>query len=1146
MSSFFTGNTGSKYISSTKLPASTGPVAWTPNIPGSGTIFKPATGSTSYSGGSSSGGGSSFIAPAPKLPIQQLSMGSYDPNTKTFTDSSGQKYSTADPQKFNIQLVQQKAEQQKMVRQQTELAQRKQILTATGPFKPVEQVTPTGPISSKPVFVSTPENRLAKEILKQDVKSSQTGFVSGSAVIQPSDTYFGVQEKKQTQRDIVTVGLASKTKAFKEARIKSQSLGELTGVDLTGEIDESKIKRTESIISFVGQKSFFDEQKIVKLEAEQEAFGELSKQVAQQGIAEKNFFDKWKQKDLEPDSSEIVLSPEDYDLFVSEKKELDASKSISDFVYDRAFLKIQAREKEVEKELGKQSWVGKDLIARSKALVDVESKFDVFQDVARERIGYDIKDSELKYSPVQRKETGDFGAMASLYKETVFGELPELKKPVVVDDKSFEQLIGYKGRKEYEDVVFAVPDPVDWASRIGTGMVALGTVGAVGGSAVGSSIPFLGTGVGAVAGGIIGLKAGFVAGVSDVIASETVGRFTGDKDIGRTAGMVASIVGAVGASNLFLGKEVAKRTVVDVGNVKNYGTDFLSVETVPKKGFVVPKDTKFVSAIGKQRISVDVTSTLKPSTGKIDLFVSELGKKIGYAPKPSPAKTVTKFFEVGSVSDSATVLTGTKFSRVAVEAGGRMDLVTSGPKDFFITSGKVTSTIVPQGTVRSKIANLVSVAPKKIVSVIRGDKTVVSGFKEKTGIESLGFSNIASGKNWVISDYLDKVGSVRLDKTGLVSGDKTGLTRVASSPDAWYAGKTFFDKDTVIRFVGQYSDDLVYKGLGFSSVKVGSVPKQIGLSPKNVSDTGWLSKSMSLDSATRYLDSMGTQNVKLGAEVAQATVKSVSKSNTQQVMRLAAESGKSSLDSLYGGGIVLTTKASVGGRTAYADEGLLDTVSRVRFGSIPVGVEKVRVMTGAATLTSLDYKPIVIEKEFADTSTLTRVKTGYDYSPLTFLKTDTKIISATAVKQDIKQDTLIKPIEKVRVDTKERIDFSSKQPPIIPFVPTIPVTTWVSPLPSFGRMDAGAGIGRFRRPASTKKSVPLFQVKSDLFRKFVTGEKDIVVSKENIRLIKNIRGKKGSLLGFVPTKELLVKKKKKKKGKWFEEEDNKWWRGFAL
>jgi len=109
MSSFFSSYTtgGSKFISTPSTP--TGPTSWTgPSLPPTGSTFTLTSGTQkSLSGsqpifrssGRSSGGGSS---PAPQIrqPTQNLSMGTYDPNTKTFTDSSGKKFSTADPQKI--------------------------------------------------------------------------------------------------------------------------------------------------------------------------------------------------------------------------------------------------------------------------------------------------------------------------------------------------------------------------------------------------------------------------------------------------------------------------------------------------------------------------------------------------------------------------------------------------------------------------------------------------------------------------------------------------------------------------------------------------------------------------------------------------------------------------------------------------------------------------------------------------------------------------------------------------------------------------------------------------------------------------------------------------------------------------------------
>jgi len=163
----------------------------------------------------------------------------------------------------------------------------------------------------------------------------------------------------------------------------------------------------------------------------------------------------------------------------------------------------------------------------------------------------------------------------------------------------------------------------------------------------------------------------------------------------------------------------------------------------------------------------------------------------------------------------------------------------------------------------------------------------------------------------------------------------------------------------------------------------------------------------------------------------------------------------------------------------------------------------------------------------------TLLKTNLGLQTRTLLKEDValKDLLKLSAKEVLKEQVILKESLKEATRLKEALKTQTKtMTPFFPITPPpiIPLGFFLPPTKGFGDFGRGWGWNIPRHGGRTGRTKPLLRVKSDFFRKFVTGEKDLVVSAENIKLIKNIRAAKGTFLGFIPTKELLAKKRARK------------------
>ena len=112
--------------------------------------------------------------------------------------------------------------------------------------------------------------------------------------------------------------------------------------------------------------------------------------------------------------------------------------------------------------------------------------------------------------------------------------------------------------------------------------------------------------------------------------------------------------------------------------------------------------------------------------------------------------------------------------------------------------------------------------------------------------------------------------------------------------------------------------------------------------------------------------------------------------------------------------------------------------------------------------------------------------------------------------------------------TPERTFLRTPEPPRVPprypeirMPPYVPPRRYNKNLPSI-KLDKGS-IKRFGKELKVNKTRPVFQLKADFFRRFVSAEKDIPFTKENVLLRKKLWSRLGSARAFIPTKELLTR-----------------------
>ena len=161
----------------------------------------------------------------------------------------------------------------------------------------------------------------------------------------------------------------------------------------------------------------------------------------------------------------------------------------------------------------------------------------------------------------------------------------------------------------------------------------------------------------------------------------------------------------------------------------------------------------------------------------------------------------------------------------------------------------------------------------------------------------------------------------------------------------------------------------------------------------------------------------------------------------------------------------------------------------------------------------IGYSKKVSDKTITSFKDLSRLKDNVSYNTVTAfrLKSVQRVSERTDLRTPTKEISLVLP--------KQKID--TKIAPVV--VPPYSSITRVSvrrvPRSDLVRKPIVGVSNSFR----VRKVRPVFQLKADFFRRFVSAEKDIPFTKENVLLRKKLWSRLGSARAFIPTKELLTR-----------------------
>lgn len=116
--------------------------------------------------------------------------------------------------------------------------------------------------------------------------------------------------------------------------------------------------------------------------------------------------------------------------------------------------------------------------------------------------------------------------------------------------------------------------------------------------------------------------------------------------------------------------------------------------------------------------------------------------------------------------------------------------------------------------------------------------------------------------------------------------------------------------------------------------------------------------------------------------------------------------------------------------------------------------------------------------------------------------------------------TIIRIPERTPIRTPE----PQRVPPRYPEIRVPPYSPPVRYNQSLPRVNLGKGVNRgLGVDIKVNKTRPVFQLKADFFRRFVSAERDIPFTRENVGLRRKLWARLGSARAFIPTKELLSK-----------------------
>jgi hypothetical protein len=651
--------------------------------------------------------------------------------------------------------------------------------------------------------------------------------------------------------------------------------------------------------------------------------------------------------------------------------------------------------------------------------------------------------------------------------------------------------------------------------------------------------------------------------------------------VGGLLGRSYEVVSKAVISKDDVAKAMFDKSLLKLGSVKNVSS---LVDDVSKNVVSVTDD---VSVAVKESLGKSVTDLVKIDGGDLTKFVSKTSKsKAGRINLNdlvgdfvfTKAEGVTYVRPIGLLETAKVSLLGVEKSvglkKTVIEAEKRV-----------LGSKRTVSSVL-------SVESIAQVSPREIVSKSVKDK-VYSATADGKKIYNVGLNQgVSDSTSLILQQTRNNLSSFRRvvvePIVGKVKGFKTSITGTKGSI---VSAESFVDESKLISPLQKFkTTDISFTTdageVVLSKVKVGKFPTQTVLlepAKKSVLEgvgTGFqkpltyrikerimnllqepqkrLTDSQKLLTGETFTDIIpkDTDIEKLLSRFSTGAMSGLGEASLKSAQKgISQITPSSNLGSVAtGGGLRLLVNQKIDSKT---DSGLkvetkTDVSSKTDAGKIRAGDEKFRDSFRTRTETFTD-----VRTEFAKLRDSTSAKSMFesaskqdslslfkiDYSNKTInrIKTETITRQDTRLRQDnvlrfdlgIKQDYGLKVSQKV--DTRLRHDLQPKTrtleleaqklktpfPQIVVSPPKTPVILKSVKTPSFrAPLD---NIRKVRERITIRKTKPIFQLKADFFRRFVSAERDIPFTRENVGLRRKLWARLGSARAFIPTKELLSK-----------------------
>lgn len=651
--------------------------------------------------------------------------------------------------------------------------------------------------------------------------------------------------------------------------------------------------------------------------------------------------------------------------------------------------------------------------------------------------------------------------------------------------------------------------------------------------------------------------------------------------VGGLLGRSYEVVSKAVISKDDVAKAMFDKSLLKLGSVKNVSS---LVDDVSKNVVNVTDD---VSVAVKESLGKSVTDLVKIDGGDLTKFVSKTSKsKAGRINLNdlvgdfvfTKAEGVTYVRPIGLLETAKVSLLGVEKSvglkKTVIEAEKRV-----------LGSKRTVSSVL-------NVESIAQVSPREIVSKSVKDK-VYSATADGKKIYNVGLNQgVSNSTSLILQQTRNNLSSFRRVVVEPIVGKVKGIkTSITGTKGRIVSAESFVDESKLISPLQKFKTiDLSFTTdageVVLSKVKVGKFPTQTVLlepAKKSVLEgvgTGFqkpltyrikervmnllqepqkrLTDSQKLLTGETFTDIIpkDTDIEKLLSRFSTGAMSGLGEASLKSAQKgISQITPSSNLGSVAtGGGLRLLVNQKIDSKT---DSGLkvetkTDVSSKTDAGKIRAGDEKFRDSFRTRLETFTD-----VRTEFAklrdSTSTKSMFKSAskqdslslfkIDYSNKTInrIKTETRIRQDTRLRQDnalrfdlgIKQDYGLKVSQKV--DTRLRQDLQPKTrtleleaqklktpfPQIVVSPPKTPIVLKSVKTPSFrAPLD---NIRKVRERITVRKTKPIFQLKADFFRRFVSAERDIPFTRENVGLRRKLWARLGSARAFIPTKELLSK-----------------------